>query len=117
MEADTHNSGTAQPGLRFVPGLAALGHYDRAWLRYDPVAGVSVAAVALRVHGYASLQPLFAVGNAVRYLSLTAALALISFASAMVTARGVAAKNLSAVKAFGVDRTAMLVATPTRTGR
>jgi len=59
---------------RFMPGLAALSRYDRAWLRYDIVAGLSVAAVALPiaiaysrlagvppVYGlYASLLPLVA---------------------------------------------------------
>jgi high affinity sulfate transporter 1 len=34
---------------RFVPGLIALGAYDRAWLRDDLVAGVSVAAVAVPI--------------------------------------------------------------------
>jgi high affinity sulfate transporter 1 len=57
---------------RFMPGLMALGQYDRSWLRFDLVAGVSVAAVAMPiaiaysqlagvppVHGlYASILPL-----------------------------------------------------------
>ena len=34
---------------RFVPGLIALGSYDRAWLSDDLVAGVSVAAVAVPI--------------------------------------------------------------------
>lgn len=34
---------------RFVPGLIALGSYDRAWLPADLVAGVSVAAVAVPI--------------------------------------------------------------------
>jgi len=32
-----------------MPGLAALGGYDRSWFRFDLVAGVSVAAVAIPV--------------------------------------------------------------------
>ncbi len=58
----------------FLPGLAALSQYDRAWFRHDLVAGVSVAAVAIPiaiaysqlagvppVHGlYASILPLVA---------------------------------------------------------
>ena len=57
---------------RFMPGLVALGKYDRSWLRFDLVAGVSVAAVAMPIaiaysqlagvppaHGlYASILPL-----------------------------------------------------------
>jgi high affinity sulfate transporter 1 len=40
----------AKQGIgRFMPGLAALSRYDRAWLRYDIVAGISVAAVALPI--------------------------------------------------------------------
>ena len=65
----------AAQGLgRFLPGLAALARYDRAWFRSDLVAGLSVAAVAVPiaiayaqlaglppVHGlYASLLPLVA---------------------------------------------------------
>ena len=34
---------------RFAPGLAALGSYDPTWFRYDLVAGVSVAAVAVPI--------------------------------------------------------------------
>jgi high affinity sulfate transporter 1 len=34
---------------RIMPGLAALRSYDRAWLPYDLVAGLSVAAVAVPV--------------------------------------------------------------------
>ena len=59
---------------RFLPGLAVLSRYDRSWLRYDLVAGVSVAAVAVPIaiaysqlagvppaHGlYASILPLVA---------------------------------------------------------
>jgi high affinity sulfate transporter 1 len=59
---------------RFLPGLAALGRYQRSWLRDDLVAGVSVAAVAMPIaiaysqlagvppaHGlYASILPLVA---------------------------------------------------------
>ena len=59
---------------RFAPGLAALARYDRAWLRYDLLAGLSVAAVAVPiaiaysqlagvppVYGlYASILPLIA---------------------------------------------------------
>lgn len=59
---------------RFLPGLAALRGYRLAWFRYDLVAGVSVAAVAVPiaiaysqlagvppVHGlYASILPLVA---------------------------------------------------------
>ena len=107
---------------RLMPGLAALIRYDRAWFRYDVVAGISVAAVALPiaiaysqlagvppVYGlYASLLPLVAYAlfgtsrqliiapdaatcaiiaaivvplagqDPARYLSLTAALAMIA---------------------------------------
>ena len=35
--------------MRFLPGLAALARYDRAWLRSDIMAGVSVAAVAVPI--------------------------------------------------------------------
>ena len=59
---------------RLFPGLAALGRYQRSWLQYDLVAGVSVAAVAVPIaiaysqlagvppaHGlYASILPLVA---------------------------------------------------------
>ena len=59
---------------RFLPGLAALKHYDPSWLRFDLLAGVSVAAVAVPIaiaysqlagvppaHGlYASILPLLA---------------------------------------------------------
>jgi high affinity sulfate transporter 1 len=59
---------------RWMPGLAMLRRYDRAWLSADLIAGVSVAAVALPiaiaysqlagvppVHGlYASILPLLA---------------------------------------------------------
>jgi high affinity sulfate transporter 1 len=59
---------------RFLPGLVALGSYDQSWFRYDLVAGVSVAAVAVPIaiaysqlagvppaHGlYASILPLVA---------------------------------------------------------
>ena len=59
---------------RFLPGLAALSRYQRSWLQYDLVAGVSVAAVAMPIaiaysqlagvppaHGlYASILPLVA---------------------------------------------------------
>jgi high affinity sulfate transporter 1 len=59
---------------RFLPGLAALARYDRAWLRSDLLAGTSVAAVAVPIaiaysqlagvppaHGlYASILPLVA---------------------------------------------------------
>jgi len=34
---------------RFAPGLAALGRYDPTWIRYDLLAGVSVAAVAVPI--------------------------------------------------------------------
>jgi high affinity sulfate transporter 1 len=34
---------------RFMPGLTTLSSYDRSWLRYDLVAGISVAAVAIPV--------------------------------------------------------------------
>jgi high affinity sulfate transporter 1 len=34
---------------RFAPGLAALGRYDPSWIRYDLLAGVSVAAVAIPI--------------------------------------------------------------------
>ena len=123
METSTDNSGKTKQGIgRFVPGLAALSDYDRTWLRYELVAGVSVAAVAVPVamayshlagvppvHGlYASLLPLVAYallgssrqlivapdgatcaivaavvapmagGDPARYLSLTAALAVIT---------------------------------------
>ena len=123
MEAEVSNSGKTKQGIgRFVPGLVALGRYDRAWFRYDAVAGVSVAAVALPiaiaysqlagvppVYGlYASLLPLVAYAlfgssrqlivapdaatcaivaavvaplagqDPMRYLSLTAALAMIT---------------------------------------
>jgi high affinity sulfate transporter 1 len=107
---------------RFIPGLAALHRYDRTWFRFDLMAGISVAAVALPiaiaysqlagvppVYGlYASLLPLLAYAlfgtsrqliiapdaatcaivaavvlplaglDMVRYLSLTAALAMIA---------------------------------------
>ena len=71
-------SGVSEIGTRkikkFMPGLAALGSYDRSWFRYDLVAGVSVAAVAIPIaiaysqlagvppaHGlYASILPLVA---------------------------------------------------------
>jgi high affinity sulfate transporter 1 len=67
-------SGTARGLGRYLPGLSALTRYDRSWLRYDLVAGVSVAAVAVPVaiaysqlagvppaHGlYASILPLVA---------------------------------------------------------
>src|SRR5688572_8684343 len=57
---------------KYLPGLAAMRSYDRSWFRYDLVAGVSVAAVAVPVaiayaqlaglppvHGlYASILPL-----------------------------------------------------------
>ena len=57
---------------KFLPGLAAIRSYDRSWFRYDVVAGISVAAVAVPVaiaysqlagvppvHGlYASILPL-----------------------------------------------------------
>jgi high affinity sulfate transporter 1 len=59
---------------KFLPGLAAIYSYDRSWFRYDLMAGVSVAAVAMPVaiaysqlagvppaHGlYASILPLVA---------------------------------------------------------
>jgi len=59
---------------RFLPGFAALARYDRSWFRYDLLAGLSVAAVAVPiavaysqlagvppVHGlYASILPLVA---------------------------------------------------------
>jgi high affinity sulfate transporter 1 len=118
-----HNSESTKQGIgRFVPGLAALGRYDRAWFRYDLLAGISVAAVALPiaiaysqlagvppVNGlYASLLPLVAYAllgssrqlivapdaatcaivaavvaplaglDPMRYMSLTAALAIIT---------------------------------------
>jgi high affinity sulfate transporter 1 len=34
---------------RFAPGLVALGSYNPAWVRFDLVAGVSVAAVAVPI--------------------------------------------------------------------
>ena len=34
---------------RFAPGLAALGSYNPNWIRYDLLAGVSVAAVAVPI--------------------------------------------------------------------
>ena len=34
---------------RYLPGLAVLSRYDRSWLRYDLLAGVSVAAVAVPI--------------------------------------------------------------------
>jgi high affinity sulfate transporter 1 len=119
-------SGVNEIGARkvnkFMPGLAALGSYDRSWFRYDLVAGVSVAAVAIPVaiaysqlagvppvYGlYASILPLVAYAcfgssrqlitapdaatcaivativiplagqDPVRYVSLTAALAVIT---------------------------------------
>jgi len=41
---------TTRRGIaRFLPGVVALAHYDRAWLRPDLVAGVSVAAVAVPI--------------------------------------------------------------------
>ena len=59
---------------KLVPGLATFRSYDLSWLRYDLVAGVSVAAVAVPIaiaysqlagvppaHGlYASILPLIA---------------------------------------------------------
>jgi high affinity sulfate transporter 1 len=59
---------------KFLPGLAAMARYDRSWFRFDLVAGLSVAAVAVPiaiaysqlagvppVHGlYASILPLVA---------------------------------------------------------
>jgi MFS superfamily sulfate permease-like transporter len=115
-------TGNKKQMLRFIPGLAALRRYDRTWLRFDLLAGISVAAVALPiaiaysqlagvppVYGlYASLLPLLAYAlfgtsrqliiapdaatcaivaavvlplagpDMVRYLSLTAALAIIA---------------------------------------
>ncbi len=38
-----------QPVARVAPGLQALLHYDRTWLRSDLAAGLSIAAVALPV--------------------------------------------------------------------
>jgi len=35
--------------MRFFPGLAVLARYDRSWLRYDLLAGLSVAAVAVPI--------------------------------------------------------------------
>jgi MFS superfamily sulfate permease-like transporter len=35
--------------LGLLPGLAALKDYQRAWIRYDVIAGVSVAAVAVPI--------------------------------------------------------------------
>jgi high affinity sulfate transporter 1 len=63
-----------RPIDRFMPGLAALRGYDRAWLGRDVIAGISVAAIAVpiaiaysqlagvpSVHGlYASILPLVA---------------------------------------------------------
>ena len=43
------DSALPRPIARFVPGLEALMHYDRSWLRSDVVAGLSIAAVALPV--------------------------------------------------------------------
>lgn len=39
----------AQAIERFMPGLAALARYNRSWFRYDLVAGLSVAAVAVPI--------------------------------------------------------------------
>ncbi|MBN2131987.1 MAG: SulP family inorganic anion transporter, partial [Sedimentisphaerales bacterium] len=39
----------SRAGARILPGLAVLRRYDRSWLRYDIVAGFSVAAVAVPV--------------------------------------------------------------------
>lgn len=113
---------------RFVPGLAVLAGYNSSWFRYDLLAGVSVAAVALPiaiaysqlvgvppVYGiYASLLPLVAYvffgssrqlilapdaatcaivatvvaplagGDPTRYLSLMAALAVVTGAICLV---------------------------------
>src|SRR5512139_1570030 len=43
-------TGVGARGIRrFVPGLGALAAYDRSWFRYDVVAGLSVAAVAVPI--------------------------------------------------------------------
>ncbi len=68
------DSALPRPMARLAPGLEALTHYDRSWLRSDLVAGLSIAAVALpmgialaevtrvpAVFGiYAAIFPLFA---------------------------------------------------------
>ena len=44
---------------RFLPGLAALGSYQRSWLTPDLVAGVTVWAILVpQALGYASLAGL-----------------------------------------------------------
>ncbi len=44
---------------RFVPGLAALGSYQRSWLTPDLVAGITVWAILVpQALGYASLAGL-----------------------------------------------------------
>lgn len=52
--------GTSATGWqRFLPGLAVLTHYDRAWLRPDLLAGVTVAAYLVpQVMAYAQIAGL-----------------------------------------------------------
>ena len=73
-QGDGGQKGSVRPIDRFMPGLAALRGYNRAWLGRDVIAGISVAAVAVPiaiaysqlagvppVHGlYASILPLVA---------------------------------------------------------
>jgi sulfate permease, SulP family len=51
------------PGAwRFAPGLYQLWHYQRAWLRFDVVAGVGVAAYLVpQVMAYAEVAGLPAI--------------------------------------------------------
>ncbi|MGZ5399156.1 MAG: SulP family inorganic anion transporter [Nocardioides sp.] len=53
----------ARPDLaRLLPGLARLRHYERSWLRYDVLAGVTVAAYLIpQVMAYAEIAGLPAV--------------------------------------------------------
>ncbi len=70
------SKGPRQAINAFAPGLAALARYDRAWLRYDLVAGVSVAAVAAPIAiAYAQLAGVPAV-----YGIYTSILPLVAYA-------------------------------------
>ena len=86
---------------RLFPGLAALGRYQRSWLQYDLLAGISVAAVAVPIaiaysqlagvppaHGlYASILPLvaYAVFGSSRQLILAPDAATCAIVAAVVT--------------------------------
>jgi len=105
---------------RFAPGLAALARYDRTWLRYDLVAGISVAAVAApiaiayaqlagvpAVYGiYASILPLvaYAVFGTSRQLIMApdAATCTIAAAITIPLAGGDPARQVSLTMALAV---------------